>query len=137
MSFRARLALVAAAAVALAVVAASFAVYFIVRNQLLNPIDESLRQTAEQIQHSPPTRPFACCSTQSNLGGAPAYAQLLPAGGAPQRAPGAPGASHPRPMREVASGETKTFLRDAHVRDTHVRMITFPLEAVPCRSSGR
>jgi two-component system sensor histidine kinase MprB len=129
MSFRARLALVAAAAVALAVVAASFAVYFIVRNQLLNPIDESLRQTAEQIQHSPPDEALRVLfHLRSDLGGAPGYAQLLPAGGAPQRAPGAPIAL---PVNDhdkaVASGDAKTFLRDAHVRDTHVRMITFPV----------
>jgi hypothetical protein len=38
MSFRARLALVAAAAVALAILTASFVIYFVVRDQLLATI---------------------------------------------------------------------------------------------------
>ena len=49
MTFRARLTLVAASAVALAVVAASLAVYFIVKDQLREPIDASLRGSAEEI----------------------------------------------------------------------------------------
>jgi NAD(P)-dependent dehydrogenase (short-subunit alcohol dehydrogenase family) len=39
-SFRARLALVAAAAVALAVLTASFVIYFVVRNQLRATVDD-------------------------------------------------------------------------------------------------
>jgi len=50
MTFRARLALVAAAAVALAVIAASFVVYFVVRGQLRGTVDDSLRTTAAQLQ---------------------------------------------------------------------------------------
>ena len=46
MSFRARMALVAAAAVALAVVLASLVVYFVVRGQLLSSLDESLQERA-------------------------------------------------------------------------------------------
>jgi len=50
MTFRTRLAIVAAAAVAAAVVLASFAVYFIVRSELFSPIDNSLRTTASTIR---------------------------------------------------------------------------------------
>ena len=57
MSFRARLALVAAAAVALAVVAASAVVYFVVRGQaLLERRRLAAQQHAEQIQHGPAVR---------------------------------------------------------------------------------
>ncbi len=49
MSFRARLALVAAAAVALAVVAASGVVYLVVRDQLYSSIDNSLRTSMDRI----------------------------------------------------------------------------------------
>src|SRR5438105_1916414 len=45
MSFRVRLALVAAAAVAVAVVAASAVVYVVVRGELRGPVDDSLRQS--------------------------------------------------------------------------------------------
>ncbi len=44
MSFRARIALVSAVAVALAVVIASIVVYFVVRGQLLSSLDDSLRE---------------------------------------------------------------------------------------------
>jgi two-component system sensor histidine kinase MprB len=49
LSFRARIALAAAGAVALAVVLASILVFFVVRGELRSQIDESLRQRALQI----------------------------------------------------------------------------------------
>ena len=49
MSFRARLTLVAAAAVALAVVAASAVVYVVVRNELRSRVDNDLRSRAAGI----------------------------------------------------------------------------------------
>ena len=52
MSFRARLALVAAAAVALAVVAASAVVYVVVRDQLYSSTDDSLRNSMHRIVDS-------------------------------------------------------------------------------------
>jgi two-component system sensor histidine kinase MprB len=48
-SFRTRLTLVAAAAVALAVLAASFVVFFVVRNQLRGQVDNALRGRAREI----------------------------------------------------------------------------------------
>jgi two-component system, OmpR family, sensor histidine kinase MprB len=56
MSFRTRLALVAAAAVALAVVAASLAVYFVVKGQLYGSVDDSLRRSAGFVQNVDPRR---------------------------------------------------------------------------------
>ena len=49
MSFRARLTLVAAAAVALAVVVASLVVFLVVRNQLRGQVDNALHSRAQQI----------------------------------------------------------------------------------------
>ena len=46
MSFRARIALVSATAVALAIVVASIVVYFVVRGQLLSSLDDTLRDRA-------------------------------------------------------------------------------------------
>ena len=131
MSFRARLALVATAAVALAVVAASFAVYFVVKDELRSPIDDSLRESADQIQHATGDDARRLIfHLRSDLGGAPGYPQGIYATG--QRVlSGAPDAI-PLPIngrdREVAKGDSGTFLRDTTVHDTHVRMITF---AVP------
>jgi two-component system sensor histidine kinase MprB len=129
MSFRARLTLVAAAAVALAVVAASFAVYFIVKDQLRGPIDNSLKSIAVKIQDSPnPEARRLIFHLQSDLGGAPGYPQGIYATG--ERVPSAPDAT-PLPIngrdREVARGDSNTFLRDTTVHGTHVRMITFPV----------
>jgi two-component system, OmpR family, sensor histidine kinase MprB len=130
MSFRARLALVAAAAVALAIVAASFVVFFIVRDQLRAPIDESLRHSASEIQnaHSFPELMRAFQHLQAgDLGGAPGYAQGIDASGRPLLAEGAT-VSLPisNDDRDVARGTSGPLLHDATVRNTHVRMITFP-----------
>jgi two-component system, OmpR family, sensor histidine kinase MprB len=53
MSFRTRLALVAAAAVALAVVAASFVVWFVVRDQLYSQVDKALSAEGQAIANGP------------------------------------------------------------------------------------
>ena len=130
MSFRARLAMVAAAAVALAIVAASFAVYFIVKDQLRAPIDDSLRASADYILHARSSEDVAhsIYGLRSNLGGAAGYPQAVTPDGTGQLPPGA---TVPLPInnqdRNVARGESSAFLRDAHVHGTHVRMITFPV----------
>ena len=54
MSFRTRLALVAAAAVALAVVLASAVIYVVVRSDLRGPVDDLLRARATHISELPP-----------------------------------------------------------------------------------
>jgi two-component system sensor histidine kinase MprB len=130
MSFRARLALVAAAAVALAIIGASFVVYFVVKDQLRGTVDDSLRNTAERIQHSPgPEAVDLIFHLRSNLGGAPGYPQVVPPVGIPQRPPSAVVVLPVNQSdRAVARGESGTFLRDAHVRGVHVRMITFPVQ---------
>jgi two-component system sensor histidine kinase MprB len=131
-SFRARLALVAAAAVALAVIAASFVVYFVVRGELRGPIDESLRGSARSIQTSSPDEiGRALFHLRAELGGAPGYPQVVKAEGPPVL-PFGETVRLPVDDRDraVAQGEKKTFLRDTHVADTHVRMITFPVGRV-------
>jgi two-component system, OmpR family, sensor histidine kinase MprB len=130
MSFRARLAMVAAAAVALAIVAASFAVYFIVKNQLRAPIDDSLRRYASEIQqaHDPGDVFRALEHLRSDVGGAPGYPQgVTTAGG---RVP-IGGLTVALPItgrdRDVARGAAGAYLHDTTVEDSHVRMITFPV----------
>src|SRR6266576_5421189 len=131
MSFRARLAMVAAAAVALAIVAASFAVYFIVKDQLRGPIDDSLRHSAVEIQHTPPDDILrGLFHLTAELGGAAGYPQVVKPNG--QALPIAGGPRLPVDERDiaVARGQSGSFLRDAHVSHTHVRMITFPVGGV-------
>jgi two-component system, OmpR family, sensor histidine kinase MprB len=127
-TFRARLALVAAAAVALAIVAASFAVYFVVKDQLRGTIDDSLRHSAVDIQNTPPDDILrGLFHLKAQLGGAPGYPQVVkPTGEALQIAPGPMLPVDGRDIG-VARGEKQTLLRDAHVSGAHVRMITFPV----------
>src|SRR6188474_2017735 len=81
MSFRARLALVAAAAVALAVLTASFVIYFVVRDQLRSTMDDSLKTTAGQIQSSPPHDFNHFGVTAGEPGEASIYPQVVDANG--------------------------------------------------------
>ncbi|MDX6401233.1 MAG: two-component system, OmpR family, sensor histidine kinase MprB [Gaiellaceae bacterium] len=127
MSFRARLALVAAAAVALAVVAASFVVYFVVREQLRGPVDDSLRATANQLAHVDPQEFHHFVAPTGELGGAPGYPQVVGVNGKPIL-PRGQTIALPVSSRvvDIARHGGKTFLSDAHVNGTHVRMLTFP-----------
>jgi len=138
MSFRARLALVAAAAVALAIVTASLVIYFVVREQLLATIDDSLQTTAAQLRTTP-VHDFAHFGTPAGeLGGATVLPQGVDAEGKvylpPDPAPGfdsTPRASVKLPVSDeviaVARGERGRFFSDAHVRGTHFRVLTMPV----------
>ena len=128
MSFRARLALVAAAAVALAVLTASFVIYFVVRNQLQATVDDSLQTTAGQLLTSP-LHDFEHFATPAGeLGGAKVYPQGVDANG--KVYPTSPNAEVRLPVSNaviaVARGERGAFFSDVDVQDTHLRVLTFP-----------
>jgi two-component system sensor histidine kinase MprB len=124
-SFRARLALVAAAAVALAVVLASVATYVVVREELRDTVDEALAERADDIARQPLERVFFGPSPA--LGGAGGYPQLVRADGETLVRRGAT-VRLPVDERvlEVTRGERDTFMTDAHVEGTHVRVLTRP-----------
>jgi two-component system sensor histidine kinase MprB len=139
MSFRARLALVAAAAVALAILTASFVIYFVVRGQLLATIDDSLQTTAAQLRTTP-VHDFAHFGTPAGeLGGATVLPQGVDAEGKVYLPPdypspgfdSTPRASVKLPVSDeviaVARGERGRFFSDAHVRGTHFRVLTMPV----------
>jgi two-component system sensor histidine kinase MprB len=128
-TFRARLALVSAAAVALTVILASVLVFFLIRDQLQSEVDRSLRATADDIAQQPPDRVGKALFhlRGGELGGAVGYPQVVQVTGSPLRPPGAAVALPVnRHVREVAAGSRESFLSDATVEGTHVRMITFP-----------
>jgi two-component system sensor histidine kinase MprB len=132
MSFRARLALVAAAAVALAIVTASFVVYFVVRDQLRGTVDDSLRTTARQLAGTPLHDFQHFTAPPSELGGAPGYPQIVSADGEvflPH------GARTSLPVNETVTGIARrgsgTAFMDAEVNDVHVRIVTFPYKLQP------
>jgi two-component system, OmpR family, sensor histidine kinase MprB len=127
MSFRARLILVAAAAVALAVVAASAIVYFVVRGELRGPVDDSLRTSASDLSHIPPEEIGRSFFHLQNEFGDVTFPQFVRSDGGIVRVQGV-NVSFPvtKRDREIArSGEGASFA-DAHVKGVHVRMLTVP-----------
>jgi two-component system sensor histidine kinase MprB len=131
MSFRTRLALVASAAVALAVVVASVVVYLVVRDQLRAPVDAALKDRAAEISRFP-LRAFqagdqAFLERGPGLGGAPGYIQVVTSDGDTIRAPGA-NTALPTTQRtlEVADGDSGAYFDDAHVSGVHLRLLTIP-----------
>ncbi len=137
MSFRVRLALVASAAVAVAVVLVSIAAYFIVRNELRDEVDESLRDTAQLITRQPgraaaelfaPRGRFLRGIPRRSLGGPEGYVQVLTVDGQTFREPD-DDIELPISTAElaVASGERAGFYTDIDVADAHVRVLTVPV----------
>ena len=126
MSFRARLALVAAAAVALAVVTASGVVYFVVKNQLYSSIDASLRDSMEHIQNGPVFRIGVGPPQPGVFGG---YPQAVADDGTVYRQSGEtlslPVTEH---VLKVAHGDSDTYFENADVAGNHIRLITFPYQ---------
>jgi two-component system sensor histidine kinase MprB len=127
LSFRARLALVAATAVALAVVVASFVIYFVVRNQLVATVDGSLRTTAAQLANTPLHDFDHFAAPQSELGAAPGYPQLVGANGKAYLPPGESVSLpvNPRVINVARTGRGSFFV-DTRVQGIHLRMLTFP-----------
>jgi two-component system, OmpR family, sensor histidine kinase MprB len=127
MSFRVRLTLVAAAAVALAVVLSSVVVYVVVRDELRDEVDAALEDRAVEIQHAP-FRGLLPDVGAPELGGAGGYFQIVSSDGRVRRPPGA---DIPIPVTdrvlEVAGGQAKPFFTDATIADLHVRVLTFPV----------
>jgi two-component system sensor histidine kinase MprB len=128
MSFRTRLALVAAAAVALAVVVASFAVYFIVKGQLYGSVDDSLRRSATLVQSVDPHEIPRFTSPQFRaIGG---VTQVVGAGGAtfpPERI-----LPVPPQVSDVAKGKREEAVFNTHALDQHLRVLAvrYPAQGV-------
>jgi len=132
-SFRARLAVAAAAAVALAVVLASVLVFFVVRGELRGQIDETLQQRAVEIS-AQPLKKVETPSGESVLGIGPGFGepntleQLVRADGT-ILAGRYEDVNLPARERDVAlavDGEAgDRVLYDTTVKGIHVRVLTF------------
>jgi two-component system sensor histidine kinase MprB len=130
MSFRLRITLAAAAAVAVAVAIASALAYVLVQDQLRSEVDTSLRQRAEAIAERPfELQRFFEGVPQPALGGAPGYLQLVNSRGVGIRPPSEafplPTGKH---VAQVAAGNADQFFSDAHIGNTHMRVITFQID---------
>jgi two-component system sensor histidine kinase MprB len=132
MTIRGRLALVAAAAVALAIIVASLIVYVVVRDQLRATVDDSLMTVAGQLADTPIHDFKHFSAPSSELGGAPGYPQIVRADGTYFLPPGQTVALPVSDrVTDVARKGTGTFLTDADVNGVHVRVVTFPYSFLP------
>jgi two-component system sensor histidine kinase MprB len=130
MSFRTRLALVAAVAVALAVVIASAVVYIVVRNQLRSQFDTTLKNSAVEIasgahpDHTPSGQLYLDIGPFLGTAG---YVQAVSADGGVLRTY-REGGSLPVDSRalDTARGEEGGYFSDAKISNTDVRVITIP-----------
>jgi two-component system sensor histidine kinase MprB len=133
-SFRARLAIVAAAAVALAVILASAVVFIVVRNELRRDFDNGLRTRAQSIAGAPLHREVdANGAAYLDIGGPgfaglSGYVQAVYADGTTLRTPGE---TVPLPVdggaMDVARGSRGSFFSDTTVSGTDLRVLTLPI----------
>lgn len=134
MSFRTRLTLASAAAVAVAVVGASAITYAIVRNELRDDVDTTLQTRARELPPhleviaGPGGEQFLGLRPE-RFGGVAVFTQLVNRDGTVITPQGTSG-ELPVSARALAAarGEIEDpFYEDADVEDTHVRVLTIPL----------
>jgi two-component system sensor histidine kinase MprB len=131
-TFRLRIAISAAAAVALTVVLASILVYVVARGQLRAPVDAALEARATEISLQPlgvveTHDGDAYLAVRPEFGEARGYVQLVRSDGTvlvpPRQDVRLPVDDR---VRDVASRQGSPFWRDVNVDGTHVRVFTFP-----------
>jgi two-component system sensor histidine kinase MprB len=121
-TFRTRLILLAALAVAAAVLAASVSSFLLVRSVLRSRVDDALRERAGEVQlQTSPEGGVAFTIPSPELGGAPGYVQLVPADG---NIPIDGALPVDVTDRQIASGARQEQFRDARVAGVHVRIYT-------------
>ncbi len=135
MALRRRVALVSAVAVGIAVVAAAFVCYFVVRGQLRGEVDNALRAQATAVQQGD----FHALSQQlpgipASAGGPAPYVQAVMPDGETLRRQGDLALPNDARARSVAAGTAGAYLTDVHVGGSHLRVITFP---VPAQLAGQ
>ncbi|MDQ2983576.1 MAG: HAMP domain-containing protein [Actinomycetota bacterium] len=131
MSFRARLTLVAAAAVALAVVTASAVVYVVVRDQLLGQVDTALRDRAADLANAPGPglriEHGVLEVVGPSFGLLSDYLQAVPVSGPPVLTQGE---KVPLPVtsraRRAARGHGRAFFSEAEAGGIDFRVLTIP-----------
>jgi two-component system sensor histidine kinase MprB len=126
LSFRTRLTLVAAAAVALAVVAASFVVFLVVRNQLRGQVDNALTTRAHDFDHGLTIDHGFLEGGPVPLGGGD-YVQLVDSKGHTIRTQfEASGSSLPpnKAALDIAKGHQGSGFSDAKIGGAQVRVYT-------------
>jgi two-component system sensor histidine kinase MprB len=121
-SFRTRLTLVAAAAVAAAIALTSATVYAVARDTLRDQLDDGLRQRAAAASLFERRGVAGVRLRLGRFEGTGAVAQVVPADfNAPTPAPVLPITDR---ARSVAAGEESAFFTDANVGGVHLRILT-------------
>jgi two-component system sensor histidine kinase MprB len=135
LSFRTRLTLVAAAAVALAIVAASLVVFLVVRNQLRGQVDSALQTRANQIVNGPPPHLEVTSAGQHILDvggplgfGSGDFVQVIDASGRTYRTLSDAGKLPPNgDALAAAKGRPGSSFSDARIGGEEVRVYTVPV----------
>jgi two-component system sensor histidine kinase MprB len=134
-TFRARVILASAAAVAIAVALGSAVAYFAARSSLRGELDDALSARSVDLQVNL-ALPFGCLKEggkplvnlpNPQFGGARSTYQVICPGGGSAR----PEGEAPLPIddraRRVAKGEERGYFSDEHVSGVHIRMLTLGL----------
>jgi two-component system sensor histidine kinase MprB len=129
-SFRRRLGLSCAAAVAVAVILGSILAYAIVRNTLRSQIDSTLRDQVSRVQTQSVSAPAPGDGDMSFLlsGAPPVFTQFVSksgaAGASVSDVPGRADLGPPQELRAVAQGTRPPFFADRTLNGIHVRVYT-------------
>jgi two-component system sensor histidine kinase MprB len=131
MSFRTRLALVSAAAVGIAVVAASVVVYLVVHNQLLGEVDRTLQTRAAELRVEPVPLSIEHGTLDVHgpgFGVENPYVQAVPAVGPPIQQQGYDVALPPsqRDRRTAQTGVGRTYFSTKEAHGAKFRVLTIP-----------
>ena len=132
MSFRVRVSLLAAAAVAVAAIGASLAMYLVVQDQLISQVDKNLEvaaQTAARGGPGPSERRFGP-RNQLMTGRSDIYAQVINSSGTivrtdldqPQTA------LVPQSVKDVAAGIAPAFKATAEAANARLRVLVVPIQ---------
>ncbi|MGI8506331.1 MAG: sensor histidine kinase [Solirubrobacteraceae bacterium] len=128
MSLRRRLALIAAASVAIAVLIAVVVCYFVVRGQLRGQVDSALRAQASAVQNGDLhaiAQPVP--GIPASAGGPAQYVQIVLPDGSFRDVSGDLKLPVDAYAMSVAAGKAGVSLRDVRVGGSHLREIIFPL----------
>jgi two-component system, OmpR family, sensor histidine kinase MprB len=137
LSLRRRLALIAAASVAIAVLIAALVCYFVVRDQLRSQIDGALRAQASAVQHGDLhaiAQPVP--GIPASAGGPAQYVQIVLPDGTSRDVEGDVRMPVGVYAKSVANGKAGVLLSDIHVGGSHLREITFPVR-LPVNDQGQ
>jgi two-component system, OmpR family, sensor histidine kinase MprB len=134
-SFQTRLTLVAAAAVALVVVATSPVVYAIVRSELRDPVDNSLKSSATDIGPAPEIgpgpfsdEPFLHTKHVAGFADSSSFQVYYPSTGRIYRAFNQYVTLPVNDdVKDVAAGKRSGYITDTHVAGMHARMLVVPV----------